>query len=157
MRVEKDFVDFIKLLNRRKVKYLIVGAYAVTYYSHPRNTGDIDFFIEASEGNAQKILRVLEEFGFRSLNIKVEDLLNPNLVIQLGVEPNRIDLITSISGVDFTEAYDSRVPGLLGRSKTYFISLDNLIKNKKSAKRKKDFADLKQLLKVKKQNESSVK
>ncbi len=141
MKAEKDFEDFIKLLNSHKVKYLIVGAYAVIFHSIPRNTGDIDFFIESSEINSKKILEVLNEFGFGDLEFKKEDFLNPDFVIQLGYSPNRIDIITGISGVSFSEAYKNKVKGKIGTEKVYFISLQDLLKNKESAGRAKDIAD----------------
>ncbi len=80
MKVEKDFEEFIELLNFHKVKYLVVGAYALIYYTAPRNTGDIDFFIEASDKNAQKMMNALRDFGFESVEITKEDFINPDLV-----------------------------------------------------------------------------
>jgi len=147
MRVEKDFEEFIKLLNSHKAKYLIVGAFALIYYTYPRNTGDIDFFIETSDENAKKILSVLKEFGFESVDIKKEYLTKPDSIIQLGFSPNRIDLITGISGVTFLEAYKSKVKGKLGSEEVYFISPDDLLKNKKAANRAKDIADAELLMK----------
>ena len=94
MRVEKDFEEFLESLNIHNVKYLIIGAYAVTFYAAPRNTGDLDIFIENSKTNAIKILKALENFGFESLGITTEDLMKQDMIIQLGIEPNRIDLIT---------------------------------------------------------------
>ena len=84
MKVEKDFEEFIRLLNFYKVKYLVVGAYAMIFHTSPHNTGDINFFIEASETNSQKILDVLKDFGFAGIEFKKEDFLNPDFVIQLG-------------------------------------------------------------------------
>ena len=104
MKVEKDFEEFIKLLNSHKVKYLVVGAYALIFYTAPRNTGDIDFWLEASETNAQKILKVLADFGFKSMDLKEEDFINPDTIVQLGFSPNRIDLITGISGLTFSSS-----------------------------------------------------
>ncbi|MGD8778965.1 MAG: hypothetical protein PVH88_08385 [Ignavibacteria bacterium] len=142
MRVEKDFEEFVELLNEQKVKYLIVGAYALALYSEPRNTGDIDFFVENSKENAEKILKVLEFFGFGNIGISLEDITNDNMVVQLGYSPMRIDIITSISGVDFKDAYKSRVIHKFGSSSAFFLSKEDLIKNKKAAGRKKDLADL---------------
>lgn len=141
MRVEKDFEDFIRLLNYYKVKYLVVGAYALIYYTYPRNTGDIDFFIEASELNAGKILKVLEDFGFENSTLKKEDFIKPDTILQIGVRPNRIDLITGISGVKFSETYKNKVKSSFGTEKVYFISAKDLLKNKKAAARSKDIAD----------------
>jgi hypothetical protein len=147
MRVEKDFEEFIKLLNYHKVKYLVVGAFALIYYTHPRNTGDIDFFIETSSDNAIRILKVLIDFGFESLDLKEEDFTKPDSIIQIGFIPNRIDIITEISGITFNEAYENKVKGKLGAEHVYFISPQDLLKNKKAAKRTKDLSDIELLLK----------
>jgi hypothetical protein len=141
MRVEKDFEEFIKLLNFHKVKYLVVGAFALIYYTHPRNTGDIDFFVETSPENAKKILRVLNDFGFESLDLKEEDFVKPDSIIQFGFIPNRIDIITEISGITFDEAYRNKVEGKIGNQEVSFISPADLLRNKKAAKRTKDVAD----------------
>ncbi|PIQ07904.1 MAG: hypothetical protein COW71_14695 [Ignavibacteriales bacterium CG18_big_fil_WC_8_21_14_2_50_31_20] len=145
MRVEKDFVEFLELLKDQKVKYLIVGAYALALYAEPRNTGDIDFFVDRSEENAQKILTVLKLFGFEGLGISIEDLTNENMVVQLGVPPVRIDILSSISGVDFDEAYNSKVKHKFGNTIAFFLSKEHLIKNKIASGRKKDLADLEAL------------
>lgn len=141
MKVEKDFEEFIKLLNYHKVKYVIVGAYALIYYTLPRNTGDIDIFIEASELNAGKILDVLKDFGFQSMELQKEDFLKPDIVIQLGYPPNRIDIITGVSGISFSEVYNNRVEIKMGTEKVWIISANDLLKNKKSTNRAKDKAD----------------
>lgn len=146
MRVEKDFVEFVELLNEQKVKYVVIGAYALALYAEPRNTGDIDFFVECSTENAAKILQVLKLFGLEELKITLEDLTNKDIVVQLGVPPVRIDILTSISGVEFNEAYSSKIEHKFGSTKTYFLSKENLIKNKKAAGRKKDLADLESLI-----------
>lgn len=151
MKVEKDFEDFVKLLNKHKVNYLIVGAYALALYAEPRNTGDIDIFIKRSDENAKKMLDVLEDFGFTDLDISLMDFTTKDMVIQLGVQPVRIDIITSISGVNFEEAFNFKEEKQFGKSKAYFISKELLIKNKKASARKKDLADLELLLKSKKE------
>jgi len=148
MRVEKDFEEFVKLLNKNDVKYLIVGAYAMALYAEPRNTGDIDIFYENSPDNCERILKVLDEFGMESLNIKIEDLMEKNVVFQLGVAPVRIDLISAISGVTFEEAYTDRKNTMFGDTNTDFISKELLIKNKLASGRKKDLADLELLQKL---------
>ena len=141
MRVEEHFEEFIRLLNHHKVKYLVVGAYALIYYTHPRNTGDIDFFIKTSAGNAKKILKVLNDFGFKSLDLKENDFMKSDSIIQFGLIPNRIDIITEISGINFDDAFKNRVTGKIGNQKVFFISPQDLLKNKKAAKRAKDIAD----------------
>ena len=150
MKVEKDFEDFIKLINKFEVKYLIVGAFALALFVEPRNTGDIDFFIERSKENAKKILKVLIEFGFESLDLNINDFTDKNMVIQLGVQPVRIDILSSISGVNFQDAYSSREEKQFGKTKANFISKEYLIINKRASARKKDLLDLDLLLKKKK-------
>jgi hypothetical protein len=157
MRVEEHFEEFIKLLNYHKVKYLVVGAYALIYYTHPRNTGDIDFFIDATPDNAEKLLSVLAEFGFETLDLKVDDFIKPDSIIQLGLVPNRIDIITEISGITFNEAFQNKVHGKIGKQEVFFISPEDLLKNKKAANRAKDIADaelLENYLKHKKNNKT---
>jgi hypothetical protein len=141
MRVEEHFEEFIRLLNYHKVKYLVVGAYALIYYTYPRNTGDIDFFIDATPDNAEKLLSVLTEFGFENLDLKADDFIKPDSIIQLGLVPNRIDIITEISGITFNEAFQNKVQGKIGKQEVFFISPEDLLKNKKAANRTKDIAD----------------
>jgi hypothetical protein len=150
MRVEKDFEEFVRLLNKHEVRYLVIGAYAVAFHARPRYTGDIDFLLEPERKNACRVLKVLKEFGFGSLAITEEDLVNLDTVIQLGFEPNRIDLLKSIVAVDFEKAYRSKVSGRLGKTKAWFISFDALLKNKQMTKRKKDAADAELLMGVRK-------
>ncbi len=144
-KVEKDFEEFIRLLNYHKVKYLVVGAFALIYYTYPRNTGDIDFFVECAELNAERLIKVLKDFGFEGLGLVKEDFIKPDSVIQLGFPPVRIDILTSISGINFDEAYKNRIKAKLGNEKVFFISKDDLIKNKTAAGRTKDLSDLEQL------------
>lgn len=146
MKVEKDFEDFIELLNKHKVEYMIVGAYALALYAKPRNTGDIDIFINRTENNANLVLSVLNEFGFESIGITQEDLLNEGRMIQLGVSPVRIDILNSIDGIIFNDAYSRIEKVNFGGTLANFISREDLIKNKASSSRKKDQADLEELL-----------
>lgn len=148
-----DFKDFIKLLNKFKIRYLIIGGYAIAFHSRPRATQDIDIFIDNSEVNAKKILKALDEFGFASLNIKKEDLIKDDAIIQLGVRPLRIDLVTSIEGVKFDEAYKNRVTINYADLKNIsLISIKDLIKNKKETGREKDIFDIDWLNKYKNPN-----
>lgn len=143
MIIFNDFKEFIQLLNKHKVKYLLVGGYAISLYSRPKSTQDIDIFIESSIPNANKILKALDEFGLTSLGIKVNDLTTKDRVIQLGVTPLRIDLMTSIEGVKFAKAYKNCTKiTYWGIRNVFFISYDDLIKNKKTVGRKKDIEDL---------------
>jgi Nucleotidyltransferase of unknown function (DUF6036) len=125
MKLPRDLREFIALLNSHDVKYLIVGGYAVAYHGYPRATGDIDLFVEVSQENARKLIAVLGEFGFASLGLTEKDFLVPGSIIQLGYPPNRIDLVTSISGVTF-----------------FVVDKQTLMANKAASGRPKDLADL---------------
>ncbi len=142
MKKSEDFKEFIKLLNEHECRYLIVGGYALSFHSKPKFTKDIDFWIDPQPDNAKKIIKVLSDFGFSQLDITIDDLTDPNKVIQLGKEPLRIDLLTSIDGLTFEMAYENRVIGNYFDIKANIISQEDLILNKKSSGRKKDLFDL---------------
>lgn len=146
--IPEDFKEFLSFAISRNVRFLIVGGYAYGYYAQPRNTGDIDILIEQSLPNAEAVLAALSDFGFTSLNIQVNELMVPNQVIQLGYSPLRIDILTSIDGVEFQAAYLRRK--IISRSglEIPLISLDDLITNKRATKRPIDLSDLEQLIKV---------
>jgi hypothetical protein len=150
VRVEKDFEEFIELLNKHKVQYLIIGAYAVSFHSRPRNTGDIDFLVKPDGNNVRKLMKALRDFGFGNIGLQEQDFMNPDTVVQLGVEPNRIDILSSIKGIEFDKAYKSRVRGRFGTQSSWFLSFEDLLRNKKATKRKKDEADAEQLMMFKK-------
>ncbi len=142
MKLCRDLREFIALLNSHDVDYLIVGGHAVAYHGYPRYTGDIDFFIRATEVNAQRMMAVLEAFGFADVGIAAADFTTEGRVIQLGLPPNRIDLVTGISGVSFGEAWTSRVHATLDGIPVPLIGKEALLKNKRSAGRAKDLADI---------------
>lgn len=142
MKLHPGWREFIELLNSHGVDYLIVGAYARAFHGVPRSTGDIDFFIRSSPANAGRLEKVIEAFGFGTLGIRAEDFQTPDRIIQLGLEPYRIDLVTSISGVTFEEAWQDRVNAQLDGLPVAFLSLRALRKNKAAAGRPKDLADL---------------
>ena len=144
--LNQDFKEFIKSLNNNNVKYLIVGGYAVALHGHPRYTNDIDIWIELSQTNAKNLVKALDQFGFDSLKLKEEDFLEPERVIQLGYPPRRIDILTSIKGVDFNECFKSRIEVKIEDISVNFIDLENLKKNKKATGRFQDLADLENLL-----------
>jgi hypothetical protein len=141
MQLNKDLREFIELLNSGKVEYLVVGAFAVAWHGYPRFTSDIDFLVGTDPVNAAAVIGVLESFGFRSLGIRLDDLSRPGQVVQLGVKPNRIDLITTITGIDFTEAWARRVTGSIDGIPVFFINREDLIRNKEAAGRPKDLGD----------------
>jgi hypothetical protein len=130
------------LLNAEAVEYLIVGAWALAFHGRPRYTGDVDIFLRRDEPNADRMMRVIEAFGFGRTGINREDFLRADYVIQLGVEPNRIDLLTGISGVEFDEAWRCRNEGMLGTLPVHFLSRDVLIRNKQAVGRLKDKSDI---------------
>jgi hypothetical protein len=145
--LNKDFKEFVELLNSARVEYLIVGAYALAAHGHPRYTGDIDIWIRRSEDNVARVLKVLEDFGFGALGLGREDFLKPDSVVQLGYPPARIDLLTSISGVEFDAAYSRRVTMTISGIELPIIGLEEFRANKHAAGRAKDLADLESLRK----------
>lgn len=147
MIFERDFVDFIRLLNVYHVEYLIVGAHALAFHGRPRHTGDLDIWIKPSKDNASKMLTVLDDFGFGSLSIEEKDFLKEGYVTQLGYPPLRIDILNSISGVEFDEAYSNKTEGKVEDLRVNFINVKEFIKNKKATGRPKDLADIAALIK----------
>ena len=145
MELANDFIDFIVLLNKHEVEYMIVGGYAVMAHGQPRFTEDLDIWIKPSSENAVKVIQVLKEFGFSLKGLSENDFESENMVVQLGYPPLRIDLISSIDGVTFDEAYKDKIFKNVGDDKMNFIGLRELIKNKESSGRKKDILDAEQL------------
>jgi len=144
----RDFRDFIALLNEKSVKYLVIGGYAVTFHGYPRATQDIDFFVEMSRANAEALLEVLDEFGFPAGGLTPELFLDKGDAVWFGREPHKVEILNDISGVTFAECYKNRTRVTLGGLEINFISLPDLIANKKASGRNKDLADLDYLPKV---------
>jgi hypothetical protein len=140
--LNRDFKEFIQSLNDNQVRYLVVGGYAVAFHGHPRYTKDIDIWVEMTQENAEKVVKSLEQFGFGSLGLREEDFLIPDQIIQLGYPPSRIDLINTLSGVDFATCYTSRVQIDIEEVMVNFIDLENLKKNKQASGRHQDLADI---------------
>ena len=145
MEAQQDFKELLELFNAHKVEYIIVGAYALAYHGAPRFSGDIDVFVQPSIENANKILAALSDFGFGSLNLTVQDFENPNSIVQLGVPPVRIDIITSLTGVTWKEANEDKAEGLYGDIPVHFLGKKQFIANKRATGRKKDLADIEAL------------
>jgi len=145
MKVSKDFEEFFVSLNKNEVNYLVVGGYAYAIHAEPRFTKDLDIFIQRDEKNASALLHALKEFGMDLEGLEESDFLIPDQVVQLGYPPFRIDLLTSISGVEFEDAWKNKVTGRYGDEQVYFIGKEDLIKNKKSSGRKSDLDDLDRL------------
>lgn len=143
--MNKDLREFTALLSSHGVEFIVVGGYCVAFHGVPRFTGDIDFFIRVSPDNSERLERVIQEFGFGSTGLKRADFLRPGQIIQLGLPPNRIDILTAIDGVDFEEAWARRVGAELEGLAVFMLSKDLLIRNKEAADRPQDRADLERL------------
>jgi hypothetical protein len=120
----------------------VVGAHALAHHAKPRYTKDLDLFVEPDPEKARRIVAALEDFGFAGIGIAPADFETPGRVLQLGVPPNRIDLMTSIDGVSFEEVWESRVEGAYGEARVTYIGYEALVQNKKASGRAQDLADL---------------
>ncbi|MFH0796016.1 MAG: hypothetical protein V2A65_03050 [Candidatus Omnitrophota bacterium] len=147
MEVQPDFRDLLALFNKHQVEYIIVGGYALAFHGAPRYTGDIaiDIFIRPDPLNASRIMAALDEFGFASVGLTPADFEKQNTVVQLGVPPVRIDIITALTGVSWEEAFAKRATGQYGDLSVYYVGLEQFISNKKATGRKKDLADVEAL------------
>jgi hypothetical protein len=152
MRIEKDFEELLELFNKHKVKYCIVGSYALAFHARPRYTKDLDILVEPTKRNASKILKALNDFGFESLALEEEDFTEAGQIIQLGYEPVRVDLLTSLEGMEFSKIWKHHKKGHFGQQQVPFISMSDLIESKKKANRSQDRADLEVLLEFNKKN-----
>lgn len=144
-----DFRELLTTLAREGVEFLVVGAYALAFHGVPRTTGDIDIFVRPTAANAARAWKALAAFGapLDASGVTAGDLTEPGVVYQIGVAPRRIDVMTEISGLDFDEAWASRVPAELTGRTIHFIGKDALLRNKRAAGRAKDLADLERLRK----------
>ena len=140
-----DFKEFFRWLNHHEVEYLLVGGYAVGYHGYPRATMDIDVWIAPTPENAQKVVAALEDFGFGSDVLVPKLFLQQDKIFRMGLPPMRIEILTSISGVDFPEVYEKRIEDELDGIPVKLINLHYLKLNKKAAARAKDLADLEEL------------
>jgi predicted nucleotidyltransferase len=140
-----DFKEFLRLLNVHKVEYLLIGGYAVNYYGYPRATADLDVWLAMQPANAERMVAALKEFGFDLPDLSPELFLRPAQIIRLGVPPVRIEIATTISGVDFAECQARRVEDTLDGVPVHVIGLDDLKRNKQAAGRHQDLADLEHL------------
>ena len=145
MEAHPDFKDLLALLNEHKVEYIIVGAYALAFHGAPRFTGDIDIYVNPTKENANRIVSALGAFGFGTLGLTSEDFQKPDQVVQLGVPPVRIDLITSITGVSWDQASAGKISGNYGDIPVSFLGRAQYIAIKKATGRAKDLADIEAL------------
>jgi predicted nucleotidyltransferase len=140
-----DFKEFIQSLNDNQARYLVVGGYAVALHGYPRYTKDIDIWIDMNPANATRIVQALQQFGFDSLGLKEQDFLDADTIIQLGNPPRRIDLLTTLPGVNFDACYSAMVVVDIDGVPVNFIDLENLKKNKRATGRAQDIADIENL------------
>ncbi|MEX2527863.1 MAG: nucleotidyltransferase [Gemmatimonadota bacterium] len=137
-----DFRDMLSVFDEEGVEFLVVGAYAMAAHGLPRATGDLDFWVRPSKENADRVIRALVRFGAPMDMITVDDFLTPDLVFQIGMEPNRIDLLTHIDGVEFKAAWDNRIIAQVGGVDIPVLGLADLIRNKEAVGRLQDLADV---------------
>jgi len=142
METSEDLKELLKLLNAHKVEFLVVGGYALAFHGAPRYTGDLDMLVRPEAENARRILAALDDFGFGSLEVDENDFTTADRVLQLGIAPARIDLMTSITGVGWEEAFANCVDGELGGVPVKYIGRADFIANKRAIGRNKDLADI---------------
>ena len=142
MVLNRDFKEFIELLNANNVKYLVVGGYAVGFHGYPRYTKDLDIWILVSHENAENVMNTLKQFGFGSVGLQKEDFLKTDEFVQLGYPPNRIDIVMSCDGIEFENCFKSKKQVSIDGLTINFIDIESLKKNKKASGRPQDLADL---------------
>ncbi|MCP5100982.1 MAG: nucleotidyltransferase family protein [Chloroflexi bacterium] len=145
IQLPSDFKEFLKLLNEHDVRYLLIGGYAVSYYGYPRATVDMDIWVAIEPQNAEKIVIVLEEFGFDLPELTPSLFLEKDKIVRMGVPPMRLEILTTISGVEFDKCYAERTTDKVDDIEVNIISLDNLKRNKLASGRYKDLNDLENL------------
>lgn len=145
MELSQDFKEFFQSLNAHKVRYLVVGGFAVALHGHPRYTKDIDVWIDCTAANSKRMVRAMADFGFASLGLKAADFQEFGQVIQLGIAPNRIDILMSLKGVNFNRCYKQRVTVDFDGIEVNFIDVESLKVNKRGTGRAQDMADVENL------------
>ena len=147
--LNKNFRDFLKLLIENDVKFVVVGGYAVGIHGFPRYTGDMDVFVALDAKNASRMKAVFDAFGFGDLGVSAMDFQQENSIVEIGREPNKIQVLTGIDGVQFSGAYENRIEVDLDGLRVPFIGIDDLLKNKEASGRSKDLIDLEELRRIK--------
>ena len=152
MPINRDFRDLFSAFSAAEVRFLVVGAHAVIYYTVPRYTKDLDVWIDPTPENAEKVYRALADFGAPLEGVAVQDLCTPGVTLQIGIEPNRIDVLTEVDGLTFEQAWDRRESSSYGDTSIALLDLEDLILNKKTVGRLQDQLDLQWLEHAKKRN-----
>jgi hypothetical protein len=145
MSVNPDFRDLFFELNAAEARYLVVGAYAVTFHSRPRFTKDLDVLVEPTLENAARVHAALKSFGAPLKDVTAKDLATPGIVFQIGIAPTRIDILTEIDAVEFGPAWERRAESVYGDCAIHVLSREDLIANKRAVGRPQDLADVKEL------------
>jgi len=148
-KLDRNFADFLRLLNSHSVEYLVIGGYAVGYHGFVRATGDLDIFVGISAENASALVKVFQEFGFSTPELKEQLFLEAGKIVRIGLPPLRIEVLNGISGVSFGEIYPNRIEETIDGLRVPFIDLQSLLKNKAASGRMKDLADIEELTKRK--------
>ncbi len=143
--VNRDWSEFLQLLNSHGVEYLIIGAHALAFYGHPRYTGDLDCFVSTRRENVERLFAALREFGFGEGLPTVDEFCEQSKILMMGRMPLRIDVLNQIDGVTFETAWVNRVAAKMGDIPVWFISVDDFKANKEASGRPKDLADLREL------------
>ena len=146
--LNKHFLDFLRLLESHKVEFVVVGGYAVGVHGFPRYTGDLDIFVAISRENAGRLIDVFGEFGFSSLNLKPEDFLEPDMVVEIGREPIKIQVLTGIDGISFERCRSDQILVNVLGLQIPFIGFDSLLANKAASPRNRDRIDLDELTRL---------
>ena len=142
MEPNKDFKELLALFNANHVEFVIVGAYALAFHGAPRFTGDLDLLVAPDPENAERVLRALDAFGFGGLQLGAKDFSEDDRIVQLGVPPVRIDLMTSITGVAWDRVWDGKARGFYDDIPVFFLGRAEFIANKKATARPQDLADV---------------
>jgi len=142
--LNEDFLDLLRSLLKEEARFMVVGAYAMAAHGVPRATGDIDIWVAADEANAVRVFRALAQFGapLDALGIQVADFAAPDRVVQIGLPPRRIDVLTGVSGIDFASAWAGRASARFSDLTVPVLGREDLVANKRAAGRPKDLADL---------------
>jgi hypothetical protein len=140
--LNQDFKDILSCLNDEQVEYIVVGAYALAAHGYLRATGDIDIWVRNTTANAERVICALQKFGVPMSNLSETDFLAPDLIIQIGVAPCRVDIITGIDGVKFNEAWGNKMTVTVDNIEIHVLSKSDLLKNKLAAGRDKDQSDI---------------
>lgn len=142
MELAPDFDEFIESLIAHGVEFIVVGAYALAFHGAPRFTGDLDILVRPALDNASRLLAALEAFGFPAAELSPEAIADRRRMLQMGVPPVQIHVMSAISGVEWDEAWSDRVEGPLGTHTVHFLGRDTYLRNKRAAGRPKDLADI---------------